>query len=89
MAIATATKTTVTAADAENNIFQLIEDVNVNSTPITITVDKGENAVLVGENDWNSIKETLYLMSIPGMTQSIVEGKNTPVEDCVDGSEVW
>ena len=69
-------------------IYQLIQDVNVNSTPVTITNTRGKNAVLIGEEDWKAIEETLYLMSIPGMTESIIEGGNTDISDCLDESEV-
>ena len=66
----------------------MIQDVNVNSTPVTITNTRGKNAVLIGEEDWKAIEETLYLMSIPGMTESIIEGGNTDILDCLDESEV-
>ena len=68
--------TAITATKARENIYQLIQDVNVNSTPVTITNTRGKNAVLIGEEDWKAIEETLYLMSIPGMTESIIEGGN-------------
>lgn len=80
--------TAITATKARENIYQLIQDVNVNSTPVTITNTRGKNAVLIGEEDWKAIEETLYLMSIPGMTESIIEGGNTGISDCLDESEV-
>ena len=52
---------------ARAKLFQLIANVNFNSEPITLTNSKGKNAVLIGEDDWNAIHETLYLNSIPGM----------------------
>ena len=75
--------TAISATKARDNIYQLISDVNANCQPITITNNKGRNAVLIGEDDWRAIEETLYLMSIPGMAQSIIEGGNTPLEDCL------
>ena len=50
-----------------------------------------ENAVLILEDDWNAIQETLYLNSIPGMAESIVEAGKEPLEDCsvYDPSEEW
>ena len=54
--------------------------------PITNT--RGKNAVLIGEEDWKAIEETLYLMSIPGMAESIIEGGNTDISECLDESEV-
>ena len=75
--------TAITATKARENIYQLIQDVNVNSTPVTITNTRGKNAVLIGEEDWKAIEETLYLMS-----ESIIEGGNTDISDCLDETEV-
>lgn len=80
--------TAISATKARDNIYKLIQDVNVSSTPITITNNKGKNAVLIGEDDWRAIEETLYLASIPGLSESIIEGGNTDVSDCIDESEV-
>ena len=80
--------TAISATKARDNIYQLISDVNANCQPITITNNKGRNAVLIGEDDWKAIEETLFLMSIPGMTQSIINGGNTPLEDCLSEDEV-
>lgn len=80
--------TAITAVKAKENIYQLIQDVNVNSAPITITNSGGKNAVLIGEDDWKAMEETIYLMSMPGMTESIISGGNTAVKDCLDESEV-
>ena len=65
---------TITVTKTIENVYQLIQDVNVSGDPITITNTKGKNAVLIGEEDWKAIEETLYLMSIPGMAESIIEG---------------
>ena len=59
--------TAINATSARKNLYQLIQDVNTNSTPITITNSRGKNAVLLSEDDWNAIQETVYLNSIPGM----------------------
>ena len=80
--------TSITATKARENIYQLIQDVNTSCTPITITNSRGKNAVLIGEEDCNAIEETLYLMSVPGMTESIIEGGNTDISECLDESEV-
>ena len=80
--------TAITATKARENIYQLIQEVNTNCTPITITNNRGKNAVLIGEEDWKAIQETLYLMSVPGMAESIVEGGNTDISECLDESEV-
>ena len=80
--------TAISATKARDNIYQLISDVNANCQPITITNNKGRNAVLIGEDDWKAIEETLFLMSIPGMAESIIEGGNTPLEECLSEDEV-
>ena len=49
---------------------------------------KGKNAVLIGEEDWKAIEETLHLMAIPGMAESIIEGGKTAIEDCLEENEV-
>lgn len=80
--------TAITATKARENIYKLIQYVNANCTPVTITNTRGKNAVLIGEEDWKAIEETLYLMSVPGMTESIIEGGNTDTSECLDESEV-
>lgn len=75
--------TSMSATAFRQNLYQTIAQVNEESKPITITTSKGKGAVLVGEDDWTTIKETLYLMSIPGMNESLTEGKATDVDDCV------
>ena len=80
--------TAISATKARDNIYQLISDVNANCQPVTITNNKGRNAVLIGEDDWRAIEETLFLMSIPGMAESIIEGGNTSLEECLSENEV-
>lgn len=80
--------TSVNATKARENLYQLIADVNDSSTAITITNNRGKNAVLLAEDDWNAIQETLYLMSVPGLTESIVEGGKTPINDCLSEDEI-
>ena len=78
----------ISATKARDNIYQIISDVNANCEPITITNNKGKNAELIGEADWRAIEETLYLMSVPGMAESIIAGGKTPIEECVSEEEV-
>lgn len=78
----------ISVTRARDNIYQLMSDVNANCQPIMITNSKGQNAVLIGEEDWRAIEETLFLMSIPGMEKSIIEGGNTPLEECLSEEEV-
>jgi prevent-host-death family protein len=80
--------TAISITKARSSLYQLVADVNANCEPVTITNNKGRNAVLIGEDEWKAIEETLYLMSIPGMAESIIDGGNTPLEDCVAEDEV-
>lgn len=70
-----------TVKQVENNINKLIEEVTISHQPITITGEK-YNAILISQEDWCAIQETLYLSSIPGMRESIKEGFATPIEEC-------
>ena len=76
---------TITAAQA--NLYRLIDTVTDSHEPVLITGKRG-NAVLLSEEDWRAIEETIYLLGIPGMRESIVEGLNTPLDDCVDETEI-
>jgi len=75
--------TTVSATEARKHLYKLIDEVTESHEPVQITGKRG-NAVLVGEDDWRAVQETLYLVSIPGMRESILEGMATPVEDLKD-----
>ncbi|MFM7352967.1 MAG: type II toxin-antitoxin system Phd/YefM family antitoxin, partial [Microcystis aeruginosa] len=63
----------VTVTEAKEQIDELVNDTNDNHQPILLSGTKN-NAILIAEEDWNSIQETLYLYSIPGMVDSIIEG---------------
>jgi prevent-host-death family protein len=65
--------TTVNVTEARANLYKLIDDASASHEPVVITGKRG-NAVLLSEDDWNAINETLYLISVPGMRESIVEG---------------
>ncbi len=82
--------TAVNATTARQNLYQLIADVNRDSTPITITNSRGKNAVLLSEEDWNALQETVYLFSVPGMVESILE-EDEPLADreVYDPNEAW
>lgn len=62
---------TINITNARQNLFQLVADVNVGFNPITIVNNKGKNAVLISEEEWKSIEETLFLSSIPGLVDDI------------------
>lgn len=73
---------TINITNARKDLYNLIENANQYNEP-TLIVGKRGNAVLLSEEDWNAIQETLYLNSIPGMTESIIEGANISIEECV------
>ena len=75
--------TTITATEARKLLYKLVDDVSGSHEPVQITGKRG-NAVLVGEDDWQAVQETLYLVSIPGMRESIIEGMATPVDECAN-----
>lgn len=72
----------VNATKARNNFFKLIETTLTTHEPVYVTGKNG-NVVMISEEDFRSIQETLYLCSIPGMKDKIMEGMQTPIEDCV------
>jgi len=72
---------TLTASEARAKLYRLIDEAAESHVPIRIT-GKRNSAVLVSEKDWESVQETLYLLSIPGMRESIREGLDTAVEEC-------
>ena len=73
--------TTITATEARANLYRLMDAAAESHEPVVIT-GKRTRAVLVSEEDWRAIQETLFLISVPGMRESVREGMETPVEDC-------
>lgn len=73
--------TILNATEARSKLYSLIDETAETHQPIIITGKRG-NAVLVSEEDWKSISETLYLLSIPGMRESINKGINEPLTQC-------
>lgn len=67
--------------EAQKQLQDLIDSVNQSHKPIVIA-GKSSNAVLLSEADWASVQETLYLLSVPGMRESIQEGLATPIKEC-------
>jgi prevent-host-death family protein len=72
---------TLTASEARVRIYNLLDEAAVSHEPILVT-GKRNSAVLISEEDWRSIQETLFLLSIPGMRESIKEGLDASVEEC-------
>jgi prevent-host-death family protein len=77
---------TITATEARANLSNLLDQVAASHEPVLIT-GKRNSAVLISEEDWRAINETLYFLSIPGMRESIVEGMDTPIDECDDEVE--
>jgi PHD/YefM family antitoxin component YafN of YafNO toxin-antitoxin module len=75
--------TTMNVTDVRKDLYNLIDTVHNNHDALFIK-GKRHNAVLVSENDWLSLQETLYLISQPKMRDSIIEGMKEPVEECKD-----
>lgn len=80
--------TTVSVTEARSDLYNIINEVNESSTPTLLTNRRGKNAVLISEDDWNAIQETMYLNSIPGYADSIIKGGKTPIEDCTPLEEL-
>ena len=72
---------TVAVTKARASWYALVDEAAESHAPIKIT-GKRHNAVLVSEEDWRAIEETLFLLSIPGMRASIRKGMKTPVNKC-------
>ena len=73
--------TNITVTEARRRLYNLLDEVAQSHEPVQIA-GKRNSAVLISEDDWRSIQETLYLTSIPGMRESILAGMKTPVEEC-------
>jgi antitoxin YefM len=67
--------------EARANLYKLIDETSANHEPVVIT-GKRRNAVLLAEDDWNAINETLHLLSVPGMRESILEGMQEKINNC-------
>jgi antitoxin YefM len=73
--------TTLKASDARSKLYRLMDEAASSHEPVLIT-GKRHNAVLVSEEDWRSIEETLFLLAVPGMRESILEGMAEPLTKC-------
>jgi len=78
--------TSITVSEARKRLYRLLDEVSESHEPVHIS-GKRHSAVLISEEDWRSIAETLYLMGIPGMRDSIVKGLKTPLEECSEDLE--
>ena len=76
----------INATNARTNFFKLIDEVVDTHEPVYVTGKSG-NVVMLSEEDFRSIQETLYICSIPGMRDKIIEGLNTPLDECVEDDD--
>ncbi len=74
------------ATTARKNFFKLLESAVTTHEPIVITGKTG-NVVVMSEEDYKSIQETLYLTSIPGMREKIIKGLETPIDELVEDND--
>lgn len=79
--------TNINIATFSNNIVSMLEQTIKFNEPLTVSTDIG-NAIILSEDDYRSLIETLYLTSIPGMEEKLLAGKATPLPECVPESEV-
>ena len=75
--------TSLNITNARRKLYKIVQEVNESHEPIHIS-GKNSSAVIIGEDDWNSIQETLHLAEIPGMHKSIIEGMNQPLSELSD-----
>jgi len=78
--------TSLTVTEARANLYKLLDEVAESHEPILIT-GKRSNAILISEDDWRAIEETIYLLSIPGMRESIIEGMSESLDESADEVE--
>jgi prevent-host-death family protein len=77
---------TLTASEARANLYRLIDEAAASHQPVLIS-GKRNKAVLIAEEDWLAVQETLFLLSVPGMRESIREGMAEPIEECSEDLE--
>ena len=77
---------TLTATEARSKLYRLIDETASSHEPIVITGKRG-SAVLISEDDWRAIQETLFLLNVPKMRESIQQGIATPLEECAEEIE--
>ena len=77
---------TLTATEARSKLYRLIDETASSHEPIVITGKRG-SAVLISEDDWRAIQETLFLLNIPKMRESVQQGIATPIEECSEEIE--
>jgi antitoxin YefM len=79
--------TNVNVTNFRKDIYELLDQTIKYNEPINISTKNG-NAIVLSEEDYNNIMETLYISSIPGLKEDIIKGLKEPIDECVDEKEV-
>ena len=79
--------TNINITNFRKDIYELLEQTIKYNEPINISTKNG-NAIVLSEEDYNGLMETIYLLSVPGMKEKLIDGKDTPLEDCIAEDEV-
>lgn len=79
--------TSVNITNFRKDIYELLEQTIKHNEPINISTKHG-NAIVLSEEDYNNLMETLYISSVPGLKEDIIKGLKEPLEDCIDEEEV-
>ncbi len=77
----------VNVTNLRKNLYGILEQTIKYNEPVNISTKNG-NAIIISEEDYNGMVETLYLSSIPGMKEKIMEGMDTPLDECIPEAEV-
>lgn len=77
----------VNVTSLRKNLYSLLDKTIRFNEPLSVSTKSGK-AVIVSEDDYNDLMETLYVSSVPHMREKIIEGLNTPLSDCVSENEV-
>lgn len=77
----------INITNARQNLFSLTEQTIENHIPVTITTKNG-NVVMISEDDYNALQETVYLLSVPGMREALADGMNESIDECVSPEDI-
>ena len=79
---------TISITDARSNLYKICEEVNNDSSPLLITNKNGKNCYLIGEDDFNAILETVFLNSVEGLAESIINEGKTPYSEATNADDL-
>lgn len=80
--------TSITASALRDDLYNTMTRVNESCAPLHVTRTKGKGVVLIGEDEWSAIEETLYLMGVPGLAEDLIEGLHADIEDFIPADQV-